>query len=148
MCNISLFRPQNFERIQVIQNVEKTNTFCSISSPSTCFLKSALKSLLCKSSLKYFIISFCKLQRHLLLDIHQHSARFLTVSLQSTVSYRVCSLLFSTVLHSQFVISLSLLLSDWFVRLMGQPVCQAVNCSQLLTQAKKSIHFVSSHCEN
>lgn len=37
----------------------RKNTFCSISSPSTCFLKSGLRSRLCKSSLRYFVISFC-----------------------------------------------------------------------------------------
>lgn len=43
---------------QTTKNAWK-KTFCSISSPSTCFLKSVLKSRLCKSSLKYLIISFC-----------------------------------------------------------------------------------------
>uniref|UniRef100_A0A2P2MMX6 Microtubule associated protein xmap215 n=1 Tax=Rhizophora mucronata TaxID=61149 RepID=A0A2P2MMX6_RHIMU len=54
-CNTNHLR--RISKTSIISFLMEGSPFCNSSSPSTCFLKSVLRSLLCKSSLKYFIMS-------------------------------------------------------------------------------------------
>lgn len=72
-----------------------SKTFCNISSPSTCFLKSVLSNRLCKSSLKYFIISFCNKVHSITITVQFNSRNrkpFLKWCLKKTSRSWICSI--------------------------------------------------------